>query len=734
MKKLSRLIALVILISLSSNVLAATEPIINTIKEVIINGQTIKVNLVTVDMNNPNIELKVEMPNDSIGGDEELNSYIERKNMDAVINTNYFDSSNTLEPYGTIMKDSKIILMEGENAFIGIQDDGDVVFDRFKSVLKGSLDGKKQNEWNDEKQGFDYNIFDVWYVNSLPLDRTGAYMYTPERGKTVKAEGGIAVEVIDNKVSKILKNVQLIEIPSNGYVLYFATKCVDETFVDARFKVGKTIDFDIESTYTVDRPQPPKEPLTLYGAVDKTTENYIDEALNIRDLNIFKVWYINNKPVDSKGSYLFTPEKGDYLDVPIGKAIIVQDGIVINILYGAMGFRIPKNGFVIYFGKDAVDNKYIEDRFAIGKSVDFYDKDTKVINTEEIIKDAVEKYRYTLYQDIKPTKSFSEIDLNTVKDLISAGPYLVKNSEIILDAAKEGFKEAKIVNGKALRSAVGLTKDNQLLMITVNNVTLDELAKIMLKLGAQEAINLDGGGSSALYSKGEILTKPGRKLSGVLAVYDNSPDKILPIAQRIRNGEFKDIRRVKLMEPSIIDYTVNRFKDIEETKWYTKNVSYLVGMNIIDGYTDNTFRPNNNVNVDAFIKMVIESLGERVELGKGYWAQNYINKAVELGIVKENEFDSYKRPITRAEMARIIVRANNEVPEYDLEVLKGSVKDIDKLDQNLQEMILKAYGLGIITGYGDGIFKPQDTARRSEAAAVIIRMIDEDSRIKPTIQ
>jgi len=43
----------------------------------------------------------------------------------------------------------------------------------------------------------------------------------------------------------------------------------------------------------------------------------------------------------------------------------------------------------------------------------------------------------------------------------------------------------------------------------------------MINLGAVEAMNLDGGASSALYANGSIITQPGRKLSTVLAVYDD---------------------------------------------------------------------------------------------------------------------------------------------------------------------------------------------------------------------
>lgn len=54
------------------------------------------------------------------------------------------------------------------------------------------------------------------------------------------------------------------------------------------------------------------------------------------------------------------------------------------------------------------------------------------------------------------------------------------------------------------RSAISVTKDNKLLLLTVNQATIKDLAEIMKDLGAKEAMNLDGGASSRLYYRGNI--------------------------------------------------------------------------------------------------------------------------------------------------------------------------------------------------------------------------------------
>ncbi len=73
----------------------------------------------------------------------------------------------------------------------------------------------------------------------------------------------------------------------------------------------------------------------------------------------------------------------------------------------------------------------------------------------------------------------------------------------------------------ARRSAAGVTPGGKVLLVTINTpVTLNKLAHIMLRLGAVDAMNLDGGSSAALYSNGQYITTPQRLLTNVILVYD----------------------------------------------------------------------------------------------------------------------------------------------------------------------------------------------------------------------
>ena len=97
--------------------------------------------------------------------------------------------------------------------------------------------------------------------------------------------------------------------------------------------------------------------------------------------------------------------------------------------------------------------------------------------------------------------------------VLAAGPLLLKNGEVVLDAAGENFSQA-FINQKADRSAIALTRSGKLLLVAMGDgierkgPTLAEATRILQRLGAIDALNLDGGSSTSLYLGGEIINRP----------------------------------------------------------------------------------------------------------------------------------------------------------------------------------------------------------------------------------
>jgi hypothetical protein len=108
-------------------------------------------------------------------------------------------------------------------------------------------------------------------------------------------------------------------------------------------------------------------------------------------------------------------------------------------------------------------------------------------------------------------------------DLLQAGPLLVADGTVVFDpeADHEGFTAASeqfdsdITQDRHPRAALGLCHD-ALIAVACDGrrsnvdagLSMLELADVMVDLGAERAINLDGGGSTTLVHRGHLLNRP----------------------------------------------------------------------------------------------------------------------------------------------------------------------------------------------------------------------------------
>jgi len=101
----------------------------------------------------------------------------------------------------------------------------------------------------------------------------------------------------------------------------------------------------------------------------------------------------------------------------------------------------------------------------------------------------------------RPTDGWSGIE---AYNLLAAGPLLVYGNQLLDQLDKEFNTE------RNPRTAIGITGDNHLIAVVVDGrdkqssgMTIKELGKVMQALGCVRAMNLDGGGSSTAWVKGE---------------------------------------------------------------------------------------------------------------------------------------------------------------------------------------------------------------------------------------
>ncbi|MEM9771795.1 MAG: phosphodiester glycosidase family protein, partial [Cyanobacteria bacterium P01_D01_bin.73] len=116
-------------------------------------------------------------------------------------------------------------------------------------------------------------------------------------------------------------------------------------------------------------------------------------------------------------------------------------------------------------------------------------------------------------------------------NIVAAGPLLVADGQMVLDAAGEGFSAA-FIRERAARSAIAQRSDGKILIVAVHNrrggrgPSLAEMAQLVQSMGAVNALNLDGGSSTTIYVGGQTLDRPSRtsaRVHGIIGIFLNVP-------------------------------------------------------------------------------------------------------------------------------------------------------------------------------------------------------------------
>lgn len=226
--------------------------------------------------------------------------------------------------------------------------------------------------------------------------------------------------------------------------------------------------------------------------------------------NTFEIWNVNGNLTSEKGAYIYNSYRNVATKFGGGTVIEVVDNKVSKVYKSSENMVLPKNGYIIYYGKEACDDKYIDDRFKIGRTVEL-----------ELVLSKKTKDGFVTETDFD--YNGEKIPYTKVSEIISAGPLLIENSKSVYETYVKGM-EAKMTTGAGARTLIGINKSNQLVMVTTSG-TMAQVTGIMQDLGCTDAFNLDGGASSAMYANGKYFRNAGRALNTVFLVQDVKPEK-----------------------------------------------------------------------------------------------------------------------------------------------------------------------------------------------------------------
>lgn len=103
------------------------------------------------------------------------------------------------------------------------------------------------------------------------------------------------------------------------------------------------------------------------------------------------------------------------------------------------------------------------------------------------------------------------------------------------------------------------------------------------------------------------------------------------------------------------------FRDVPAWHWASGHINLAVSYDIISGYPDGTFKPEENVSYIEALAIAVRLLGYGPTV-QGDWPINYITKAAQLGLLDNIGIADSTEPATRGEVFQIIERALDTKP------------------------------------------------------------------------
>ncbi len=136
-------------------------------------------------------------------------------------------------------------------------------------------------------------------------------------------------------------------------------------------------------------------------------------------------------------------------------------------------------------------------------------------------------------------------------------------------------------------------------------------------------------------------------------------DGTIRLEKFITRAEFSSVLAKIIIADEDEEKTIEQFKskshfsDLQKDSKLNSYINLLFDKGIVSGYSDNTFRPSNEVTFNEVITMVVRALEFEVEKGKT-WSAGYVKKAQELQLLKDITIDSYSNSADRQKVFELI--------------------------------------------------------------------------------
>ncbi len=183
------------------------------------------------------------------------------------------------------------------------------------------------------------------------------------------------------------------------------------------------------------------------------------------------------------------------------------------------------------------------------------------------------------------------------------------------------------------------------------------------------------------------------------------------------------------------EYSIDRFSDVDPSKWYYSHIKYVYDNGLMVGTSDNQFSPNSELTRAMIVQILYKNAGSPSveeynipfwDVPENKWYYKSVSWAYNNGIVAGRSY-RYFDPntyITRAELSAVFLKYASYKNLYIDPTGFKLFSDGDIIPNYASLPVKILSGIGVISGKPGNVFAPKAYATRAEAATMIHRFLE----------
>lgn len=178
----------------------------------------------------------------------------------------------------------------------------------------------------------------------------------------------------------------------------------------------------------------------------------------------------------------------------------------------------------------------------------------------------------------------------------------------------------------------------------------------------------------------------------------------------------------------IVPVNAREFSDVSSKHWFYSVVTDMSEQNLLSGYENGTFRPNQPISFAEFVSITARCVSLSGTDGQtNHWAADVMQTALASGWYDWDECpptgERFNEPIARQVAIKILMKAFSPDARGDYNIWSAQISDFSQLDGRYYEPVFAAYELGLVFGSPTGEFQPKRGLSRAESCAIIARAL-----------